>query len=78
VGAIASPMLSTGGSGGAGGGSSIVVNIGDTHVNANGGTPAQNQDLAKQVSAQMAEMVNKAVVANIIQQKRSGNILSQY
>jgi hypothetical protein len=45
-------------------------------VNASGGTPAQNQDLAKQFSAQMETSMRNTVVREIAAQMRQGNLLS--
>ena len=45
-------------------------------VNASGGTPAQNQDLAKQLSASMEQSMRNTVVSEIQRQMRSGGVLS--
>ncbi|MBX5130828.1 tape measure protein [Rhizobium lentis] len=45
-------------------------------VNANGGTPEQNADLAKQIGAQMEGTMRGVVVDELARQMRPGNMLS--
>lgn len=45
-------------------------------VNANGGDPAQNADLARQTARQTQDAVRAAVIQEIMNQQRSGGILS--
>jgi hypothetical protein len=45
-------------------------------INASGGTPAQNQDLAKQMQAGLEQSMRNTVVNEIAAQMRSGNLLS--
>lgn len=51
-----------------------VVNFGDIHVNATGGTQAQNADLGKQISRNLGDMVDKRIAENMRQQQRTGNM----
>jgi hypothetical protein len=45
-------------------------------VNASGGTPAQNADLAKQMQASIEASMRNTVISEITQQMRQGNLLS--
>ncbi|QIG69084.1 tail tape measure protein [Rhizobium phage RHph_N1_15] len=59
------------------GGTSQAINISaPVTVNANGGTPEQNADLAKQIGAQMEGTMRGVVVDELARQMRPGNMLS--
>jgi tape measure domain-containing protein len=45
-------------------------------INSNGGTPAQNQDLAKQMSKELDATVRRTIQSEIMRQKRPGNLLA--
>jgi tape measure domain-containing protein len=62
-------------SSGSGGGQTIAINAPVT-VNASGGTPEQNADLAKQMGAQMESTMRGVVVDELSRQMRPGNMLS--
>lgn len=47
-------------------------------VNANGGTPEQNADLAKQTAREMEKTMRSVVVDEVLRQMRPGNTLSRY
>jgi hypothetical protein len=57
------------------GGPHVAINSPIT-VNASGGTPAQNQDLAKQLSASVEQSMRATVISEIAAQMRQGNLLS--
>lgn len=45
-------------------------------VHATGGTPEQNQDLARRTSQQLEGVIRTTVVEEIMRQMRPGNVLS--
>ena len=57
------------------GGPHVAINSPVT-VNASGGTPAQNQDLAKQFSASVEQSMRNTVVDELRKQMRSGGLMS--
>ncbi|QIG75623.1 tail tape measure protein [Rhizobium phage RHph_Y2_17_1] len=59
-----------------GGGSQTISINAPVTVNANGGTPEQNADLAKQIGAQMEGTMRGVVIDEITRQMRPGNMLS--
>ncbi|AGC36057.1 tail length tape measure protein [Rhizobium phage RHEph10] len=59
-----------------GGGSQTISINAPVTVNANGGTPEQNADLAKQIGAQMEGTMRGVVIDEISRQMRPGNMLS--
>jgi hypothetical protein len=73
AGAVSTPMLGSAASGAA----PIQISMGDTHVHTSGGTPAQNQDLAKQFQSQMQDMVQKQITGELRNQMRPGNLLQR-
>jgi hypothetical protein len=46
-------------------------------VNATGGSPAQNEDLAKQIGKQIEASIKQGVVRELMQQRRPGNMLAR-
>jgi hypothetical protein len=71
VGATASPVISAAGAGG------VMTVHNAVTVNANGGTPAQNADLANQMSKQLEASMRGVVASEMRKQMRPGNTLQK-
>lgn len=71
---VAMPTGSFGGGGRTGGDVHVTSNV---TLNASGGTPEQNHDLARQASAHMEASIRKLVNSELQAQMRSGNTLNR-
>lgn len=69
------PALASGRAGGPGAAQTVNINAPVT-VTATGGTPAQNDDLAKRVSKEVTGSIRSLVAQELLQQKRPGGLLA--